>query len=386
MDLLEYEGKALFAEVGLVVPKSVLAATPNDAVAAATELGLPVVVKAQAKTGGRGNAGGICICQSAGEVRTAADEILRMTIRGKRVQSLLIEEVVDVEREFYVAITASRLHRGPLLVFSGEGGTDIEELAHRDPHAMRRMNIDPLAGLCDYQVRDIVAAATLDASARESKHRLASVVRGLWKLYEQRDATLVEVNPLALTKTGEMVCLDSKVSIDDNALSRQDLTADEPGDEREAKAHAAGLAFVPLDGDIGVMGNGAGLVMSTIDQIAAAGGRAADFCDIGGGARVEKVSAALRAILAGPPVTAVLVNIFGGITRCDTVAEGLVEALNAMKMSVPVVVRLDGNAADEGRKTLTRAAIDSVMVCDSASHAVQTAVSLSRSAGLDGRR
>jgi succinyl-CoA synthetase beta subunit len=389
MDLLEHQGKALFAAAGLPVLPADVAVTPEDAARLAAVVGLPAAVKAQARTGGRGKAGGIRICRSAGEVEAAAAEILAMTIRGKPVVSVLVEQAVEVAREMYLAIVSSRALRGPLLVFAREGGVDIEELAQRDPGAIVRSPIDPLLGICDYQVRDVVAAAALHPEgpgAADARKALGAVVRALWKFYRDRDATLAEVNPLVLTKDGDVVCLDSKVTVDDNALFRQpDLTPDEPADEREAKARRAGLAFVALEGDIGVIGNGAGLVMSTIDQIAAAGGSAADFCDIGGGARADVVVAALEAIFAGPPVAAVLVSVFGGITRCDEVARGLIEALGATGVDAPVVVRLDGNAAEEGRAVLAEARLAGVTVAGSAGEAVRLAVAAAReSAGATG--
>ena len=379
MDLLEYEGKRLFAEAGLPVLPARVAGTVAETAAAAGELGLPVAVKAQVKTGGRGRAGGIRVCRAAAEVEAAADAILGMSIRGHEVRSLLVEQGVEVERELYLAISSSRAVRGPVLIFCREGGVDIEEVARRDPSALVRTPVDALLGLCDYQVRDVVAAAGLGAAANAAGvpagQALAAVVRSLWSLYYDRDATLTEVNPLVLTKQGEVVCLDSKVTIDDNALYRQaDLTRDEGEDGREGKARRAGLAFVPLDGDIGVLGNGAGLVMSTIDQIAAAGGHAANFCDIGGGARAEVVAAALELILAEKRVSALLVSVFGGITRCDEVARGLIDVLGARRLEVPVVVRLDGNAAAEGRAVLAEAGLEGVTVAPDAATAVRAVV------------
>ena len=253
---------------------------------------------------------------------------------------VLVEQGVEVKRELYLAISSSRALRGPVLIFCREGGIDIEEVARRDPGVLVRTPVDPLLGLCDYQVRDVVAAADLGAAETAAgvpaRQALAGVVRALWRLYHDRDATLTEVNPLVLTKQGEVVCLDSKVTIDDNALFRQaDLKRDEGEDEREGKARRAGLTFVPLGGDIGVLGNGAGLVMSTIDQIAAAGGSAADFCDIGGGARAEAVAAALDVIFSTGSVSSLLVSIFGGITRCDEVARGLVQVLGCLLYTSP---------------------------------------------------
>ena len=389
MDLLEYEGKRLFADAGLPVLPARVAGTAAEAAAAADELGLPVAVKAQVKTGGRGKAGGIRVCHSAAEVTAAANEILGMSIRGHEVRTLLVEQGVEVEREMYLAISSSRALRGPVLIFCREGGVDIEEVARRDASALVRTPLDPLLGLCDYQVRDVVASAELgtaeSAAGVPARQALAGVVRTLWRLYHDRDATLTEVNPLVLTKQGEVVCLDSKVTVDDNALYRQtDLKRDEGEDGREGKARRAGLAFVPLDGDIGVLGNGAGLVMSIIDQIAAAGGRAADFCDIGGGARAEVVAAALELILEARQVSALLVSVFGGITRCDEVARGLIEVLGGRRLEVPVVVRLDGNAAAEGRAVLAEAGLEGVTVAPDATAAVSAAVAVAHAAASAG--
>jgi len=382
MDLLEHEGKRLFGDAGLPVLPSFVATTPGEARRAAERLGPHVCVKAQAKTGGRGRAGGIRVCGSADEVEAAAADILRMTIRGHAVESLLVEHAVDVTRELYLAITVSREVRSPLLIFAREGGVDIVELAKRDPDAILRRPIDPLLGLLEYQVRDVVDAAQFGPDQPGGTGvgaALAEACRGLWKLYQDRDATLVEVNPLVLTTGGELLCLDSKMTIDENALFRhRDMVEEPPEDEREAKARAAGLAFVPLSGDIGVIGNGAGLVMSTIDQIEDAGGKAADFCDIGGGARSEVAQAALEALFAGPPVAAVLVNIFGGITRCEDVARGLVEAIGAAGVDAPVVVRLDGNAAEEGHAVLEAAALPDLTVARDPGEAVRLVVDIAR--------
>ena len=382
MDLLEHRGKSLFAGAGLPVLPSRLACSPAQAQAAAGELGLPVVVKAQVKSGGRGKAGGIRLCRAEGEVAAAAADILAMSIRGQAVTGVLVEKAVEIARELYLAISSSRAQRGPLLIFSAEGGVDIEEVARRSPAALVRAPVDPLLGLCDYQVRDVVAAAALDPElaapdGTPARQALAGVVRALWRLYYDSDATLCEINPLVVTGPGEVVCLDSKVTIDDNALYRHaelKAEAEAGAEDREARARKAGLAFVALDGDIGVLGNGAGLVMSTIDQIAAAGGSAADFCDIGGGARAEVVAAALDVILSAGTVSALLVSIFGGITRCDEVARGLVQVLGQARVDVPVVVRLDGNAAAEGRAVLAEARLPGLTVAAGAAEAVRLAV------------
>lgn len=382
MDLLEHQGKILFAGAGLPVLPSRLALSPAEAQTAAGELGLPAVVKAQVTTGGRGKAGGIRVCATEAAVAAATADIMGMTIRGHGVSCVLVEQAVEIARELYLAISSSRAQRGPVLIFSAEGGVDIQEVARRNPAALVRTPVDPLLGLCDYQVRDIVAAAALDPElagpdGTPAKQSLAGVVRVLWRLYRDSDATLCEINPLVVTTSGEVVCLDSKVTIDDNALYRHaDLKAeaDAGAQDREARARQAGLAFVALDGDIGVLGNGAGLVMSTIDQIAAAGGSAADFCDVGGGARAEVVAAALDVILSTGTVSALLVSIFGGITRCDEVARGLVQVLGRARVDVPVVVRLDGNAAAEGRAVLADAGIPGLTVAAGVAEAVRLAV------------
>jgi len=395
VDLLEHRGKSLFAGAGLPVLPSRLAFLPAEAQAAARELGLPVVVKAQVKSGGRGKAGGIRLCRAEGEVASAAADILAMSIRGQAVTCVLVEQAVEIARELYLAISTSRAQRGPLLIFSAEGGVDIEEVARRNPAALVRTPVDPLLGLCDYQVRDVVAAAALGAElagpdGTPVKQSLAGVVGALWRLYRDSDATLCEINPLVVTASGEVVCLDSKVTIDDNALYRHaDLKAESDAgvEDREARARKAGLAFVALGGDIGVLGNGAGLVMSIIDQITAAGGSAADFCDLGGGARAEVVAAALDVILSMGSISALLVSIFGGITRCDEVARGLVEVLGQARVDVPVVVRLDGNAAAEGRAVLAEARLPGVTVAAGAAEAVRLAVAVAAAhAGLDTRR
>ena len=388
MDLLEHQGKRLFADAGLPIPAARLASSPSEARAAARELALPLVVKAQVRSGGRGKVGGIRVCATEDDVAAATGEILAMSIREHRVSYVLVEQAVEIARELYLAISCARTRRVPLLVFSATGGVDIEQVARRDPAALVRTSIDPLLGLCDYQIRDVVAAAALEAKLAAPdgvpvRQALAALVRALWRLYQESDATLCEVNPLVVTTTGELVCLDSKVTIDDNALYRHGelkSVAHAAKDDREARAHAAGLAFVALDGDVGVLGNGAGLVMSTIDQIAAAGGAAADFCDIGGGARAELVEEALEVILSEERATALLVSIFGGITRCDEVARGLVQALGRARVVVPVVVRLDGNAAAEGRAVLAAARLPGVTVAASATEAVGFAVAAAAAA------
>jgi succinyl-CoA synthetase beta subunit len=371
MDLLEHQGKALFAAAGLPVPAGKPAGTADAAADAAAELGLPVAVKAQVRTGGRGKAGGVRVCRTLDEAKTAAAEILAMTIRERPVEAVLVEQGVAVAHEAYLAFVLSRHHRAPLVVFAAEGGVDVEEIARTRPEAVLKLPVDPLLGLCDYQARDVAAAAVAAAAQRApladpaaTAQRIAAVVKGLWKVYRDSDATLVEVNPLVVTESGDAVCLDAKVTLDDNALWRHaDLAPLGPvPDAREARAREAGLSYISLDGDIGVIGNGAGLVMSTLDQLAAAGGRAANFCDVGGGASAGSVALALELILSGAGVRAIAVNIFGGITRGDQVAGGLIQALRDTPAAagLPVFVRLDGTAAADGRARLAEAGLGNV--------------------------
>ncbi len=385
MDLLEHQGKALFAAAGLPVPAGRPADTAAAAAGIAADIGCPVAVKAQVRTGGRGKAGGVRVCRAPGEVEAVAAEILAMSIRGRRVESVLVERGVAIAHECYLAFAMSRHHRAPLMVFAAEGGVDVEELARTRPAAVLKTPVDPLLGLCDYQARDVAAAAVAAArrapqavrgpraadavtagsaafpggDATATAKRIAGVAKGLWSVYRECDATLVEVNPLVVTAEGEAVCLDAKVTVDDNALWRHpDLAPLGPApDERERRAREAGLSYITLDGDIGVIGNGAGLVMSTLDQLAAAGGRAANFCDVGGGASAASVALALELILTGAGVRAIAVNIFGGITRGDQVARGLIQALRdtTAAVGVPVFVRLEGTAAKEGRALLAEA-------------------------------
>ena len=384
MDLLEHQGKRLFAEAGLPILPSVTAATILEAREAAASIGLPVVIKAQVKTGGRGKAGGVRVCRTPEEVAAVVPEVLGMTIHGRHVSSVLVEQAVDIDREMYLAIAASRAERGPVLVFSRFGGVDIEEVARDNAEAIVRRPLDPLLGPVDYQVRDVLTAAALEPAAATSAGRplaeeLAAVVHALWRLYRDRDATLVEINPLVLTARGDLVCLDSKITIDDNALYRQtDLAEARVEDAAEAQARHAGISYVSLDGDIGVIGNGAGLVMSTLDQIVAAGGSAADFCDIGGGGRAEVVTEALTLIMSSQRVNAILVSIFGGMTRGDEVARGLLEALAAARLDVPVVLRLDGNTASKGRAILAEADVEGLTIAASASEAVRLVVAAAR--------
>ncbi|MBM3147504.1 MAG: ADP-forming succinate--CoA ligase subunit beta [Actinobacteria bacterium] len=386
MDLFEWHGKRLFAAAGIPVPRGAVARTVDEACAAAETLGFPVVAKAQVLTGGRGKAGGVRTAGSTGELAAVARHIFDLTIRGCAVDSLLIEETLAIRHELYLAVTLDRRRRRPLLLVSAEGGMDIEQVARERPGSLSRAPLDPLLepsqavhqGAWD-ALSGAAAAARLDGGLRDDLVDLAAAV---YRLYRDHDATLVELNPLAVVEGagngGRLMALDAKVTVDENALFRQpDLAAWRTGeDERERRAREAGVTYVTLDGDVGVIGNGAGLVMSTLDLIAAAGGRAANFCDIGGGARADQIAAALQIVTADERVRGLLVNVFGGITRGDEVARGLLAGLRQLPdRSLPMVVRLDGNNAAAGR-TLLVAERPGLAVMETPWGAVRQVVSL----------
>ncbi|MGH2703595.1 MAG: ADP-forming succinate--CoA ligase subunit beta [Actinomycetota bacterium] len=353
MDLLEHEGKELLRRWGVPVPDGRVAAGPDEAAATASALGAPVVVKAQVPIGGRGKAGGIRRASTPDEAAAAAAAILNMEIRGHRVERVLVEPASDIAAELYAAVTLDRSAGRPLVILSTRGGMDIEEVAAAEPEAIARVPADPLIGLGDFQVRKLLFAAGVPAEARDG---VAMLLRALYRVFVEADAGLVEVNPLVLTRDGRVLALDAKVSIDDSALFRhpelEHVRRRPSRDPQERAAAERGLNFIKLDGSVGIIGNGAGLVMATLDLVALAGGRAANFLDVGGGAGAEVLAASLEVILSDPAVRAVLVNIFGGITRCDLVATGIVQALGHVEVRVPIVVRLDGTNADEGRHIL----------------------------------
>lgn len=352
MDLFEYQGKELFATAGIPLPAGRVATTPAEAADAAAALGGRVVLKAQVATGGRGKAGGVKVVDGPEEARAVAADILAMRIRGQAVAALLVEAAVDIEAEYYAAVTFDRRAGSAVFMFSAQGGMDIEEAPEG---SMASVVVDPLLGLADFQVRCLVFDASIDPRARADAFAL---LPKLYQLFVGVDATLVEINPLALTPAG-LVALDAKVTVDDSALFRHPELHAYHGtraqDPQEEMAARASLNFVKLDGDIGIIGNGAGLVMSTLDVVSQAGGAPANFLDVGGGAGADVLANALEVVLAGP-VRSVLVNIFGGITRCDAVATGILEALRRTPVSVPIVVRLEGTNAPEGRAILAAAA------------------------------
>jgi len=353
VDLFEHQGKDLFARYGLPVPSGEVASSPEDAVAAATRLGLPVVVKAQVHTGGRGKAGGVKLAADLDAVRGHASDILGLDISGHIVRRLWIEEASDIAEEYYASFTLDRSARKHLGMLSAEGGVEIETVAERDPGAIARIHIDPVDGLSQQACRQWVEAARIPEAVADA---VAAVLETLYRAYVDADADLVEVNPLIVTSAGEVVLLDSKVTLDGNSTFRHDdyaaYDATQTRDEREQAAHAKGLQYVGLEGSVGVIANGAGLAMSTVDVVNQVGGRPANFLDIGGGANAEVMSNALEVINNDPAVRSILINIFGGITRGEEIANGIIEATRRVDIDSPIVIRLDGTNATEGRELL----------------------------------
>jgi succinyl-CoA synthetase beta subunit len=353
MDLLEYQGKQLFAEHGVPVPEGRHATTASEARAAADELGYPVVIKAQVQIGGRGKAGGIKLANDADEVEAHAKDILGMDIRGLTVHEIWVERASDIAAEYYAAVVFDRSAKKPLLMLSAAGGMDIEAVAE---DKIARLHVDPLVGLRPEEARRLVSESGIDPDVSEP---VAAMLAKLYDLFVATDSMLVEVNPLIVTGDRQVVALDAKVTVDDNALFRQPKVAEmrnpSAEDPQEQMAKERGVTYVKLDGEVGILGNGAGLVMSTLDVIAQAGGRPANFLDVGGGAKAEEIVAALEVLLSDPKVKAVLFNIFGGITRCDEVARGILQALEQIDVRVPIVVRLDGTNDKEGRQILADA-------------------------------
>lgn len=356
MKLHEYQSKAIFHRYGVPIPKGRTTTMASEAKHFAEELGGKVVIKAQVLVGGRGKAGGIRLAKTPKEAEELATTILGMEIKGLPVRKILVDEAVSFEKEIYLGITNDRGARRPVMMASAAGGVDIEEVARVSPEKIIKIHIDPLLGLREYQARDLAVSIDLPRPLWRS---FAEVAYGLWKAYTENDATLAEINPLVITSDKKLLALDGKMVVDDNALFRhpdlvemRDLDAE---DWAEVEARKFGLSYISLDGEIGCMVNGAGLAMATMDIIKLCGGEPANFLDIGGGAGAEKVAAALRIILSDPKVKAVLFNIFGGITRCDEVARGILTALAEVKPNIPMVVRLVGTNAEEGRRLLAEA-------------------------------
>ena len=386
MKLHEYQSKFLFADYGIPIPQGKVATTADEAYDIARELGGVVVVKAQVHVGGRGKAGGVKVARDAEEARLHADNILGMDIKGLTVERVLVDPGADIQQEVYLAITNDRSEGKPLIMTSMEGGMDIEELNRERPEAIIREHIDPIMGLQNYQMTNIASAMGLP---RAQWRRFGKILNGLYQCYSASDAELAEINPLVITGAGELLAVDGKVIIDDNALYRQPAlteqrdTGGEPESERQARE--AGITYIKLDGQIGCMVNGAGLAMTTMDMTKlygdADGIGPANFLDIGGGATPEQVAAALRIILSDSNVKCVLFNIFGGITRCDEVAHGILTAYNEVNPAVPMVIRLQGTNAAEGSNIINEARIPNIRSADTLTEAAQLAVAAVKEQG-----
>jgi len=356
-----------------------VAFSPQEVYEIAKELGGPVVVKAQVLAGGRGKAGGVKLAQTPEEAQQCAEQILGMDIRGHKVLKVLVDPASKIEAEIYLGVTNDRTARKPLVMASAEGGMEIEEVSRTTPEKIVREHVDLFLGLRDYQIRNLAYGIRLP---RELWKQFSQIASGLYRCYVESDATLAEINPLVIEQGGHLLAVDGKMSIDDNALFRHpDLahmrdTSAEP--EAETQARAAGLSYIKLDGEIGCMVNGAGLAMATMDMTKLFGGSPANFLDIGGGAKAETVAAALRIILADPNVKVVLFNIFGGITRCDEVAMGILSALRDLQVNLPMVVRLVGTNEEEGRRLLREASLPNMVTATTLAEAAQKAVEAAR--------
>ena len=359
MDLHEHQGKELFRRHGIPVSEGRLATTPAEARAAADAIGYPVVVKAQVLIGGRGKAGGIKLAADADEVEARAGEILGMDIRGHVVRKVWIERASDIAREYYLSLTFDRSAKKPLYMFTTQGGMEIEEVAATSPDALVRLHVDPLEGAHPWHARRLVHDGGVTDPGEQKQ--IAAIATKLYDVFVSTEAMLCEINPLIVTPEGEVRALDSKFTVDDNALFRHPEIAEmrdvEAADPLEALARQKGVTYVKLDGEVGVLGNGAGLTMASVDVVTFAGGRPANFCDLGGGGDAQGVVDALEVITRDEQVRAIFFNIFGGITRCDEVARGILQAVGQMALELPIVVRLDGTNAEEGRRILAEAAL-----------------------------
>lgn len=377
MDLFEYQGKSLFARVGVPVPDGRLAISPTEARTAADAIGGTVVVKAQVQVGGRGKAGGIKVADSPRAAEEAAGQILGMDIKGHTVHSVWVEQASDIAAEYYVSFTLDRSARKHLAIVSARGGVDIEGVAESDPEAVVKLHIDPVVGLTDWQARELVYRGKLEPTAARAA---TAALKKLYEAFVSLDCDLVEVNPLILTGSGEIVALDSKVTLDSNAFFRHpdfgEFEAAFHRDPIEAKAKERDLNFIKLEGSVGIIGNGAGLVMSTLDIVDLVGGSASNFLDVGGGAGADTILNALEVLTHDETVKSVLINIFGGITRCDLVAQGIIEALDRLELPWPIVVRLDGTNADAGRALLAGSRHEKLIPASTMREAAERAVQL----------
>jgi succinyl-CoA synthetase beta subunit len=381
VDLYEYQGKQLFARFGIPVSEGDVATTPEQARAIAERIGAMVTIKAQVLVGGRGKAGGIKLAKTPAEAEEHARNILGMDIRGHVVRTLWVERSSDIEREYYFSITFDRGAKKPLFMLTTEGGIDIEQVAAETPEKLARLHVDPLEGFQPHHARELCFAASIPP---EQMKQASDIMARAYKAFVETDAMLVEINPLIVTPEGNLHALDSKYTVDDNALYRhpdiaemRDLAALDP---QERMARERGVTYVKLDGTVGILGNGAGLVMSTLDVVAGAGGTPANFLDVGGGAQADEIVTALEVLLSDDKVRAVLFNVFGGITRCDEVANGVLAALERLDVKVPIVVRLDGTNDVEGRKILSDAAPPNVFVESTMLGAANRVVELAGSA------
>jgi succinyl-CoA synthetase beta subunit len=377
MDLYEYQGKQFFASYGIPVSPGEAVTTVDDAVAAAERIGYPVVVKAQVQVGGRGKAGGIKLAESADEVRTHASNILGMDIKGHTVETLWIELASDIAEEYYASFTLDRSAKKHLGMLSAQGGVEIEAVAESDPDAIAKIWIDPVDGLTEDAARAWVQDAKLNPDATDGA---VDILVKLYRAYTEGDADLTEINPLILKPTGEVHALDAKVTLDANSVFRhpdyEQYEATQVRDEREQAAHDKGLQYVGLEGSVGVIANGAGLAMSTVDIVNQVGGKPANFLDIGGGANADVMAGALEVINNDPEVKAIFINIFGGITKGDEVANGIISAMERVQIDVPIVIRLDGTNADEGRALLQPHLSDTLRMASTMVEAAETAVAL----------
>ena len=378
MDLYEYQGKELFRRFGIPVSEGRLATTPGEARAAAEEIGGQVVVKAQVLTGGRGKAGGIKLADGPDDAERKAEDILGLDINGHVVRKLWVESASEIAKEYYLSATFDRGAKKVLFMLTTEGGIEIEEVAARSPEALARLHVDPLEGFQPYQARRVIYGAGIDDP--DEQKQILAIVERLYRCFVESDALLCEINPLIVTPEGEVRALDSKFTVDENALYKhEDIAAmrdPEAYPPEERAAREKGVTYVKLDGDVGILGNGAGLVMSTLDVIALVGGQPANFCDLGGGGDAQGVVDALEVITADPQVKSILFNIFAGITRCDVVARGILQALSEITIEHPIVVRFDGTNAEEGREILAEAAPPNLHVEPTMLEAARRAVEL----------
>jgi succinyl-CoA synthetase beta subunit len=378
VDLYEYQGKQLFARFGIPVSDGRLAMAPEEARAAAEAIGGPVVVKAQVLTGGRGKAGGVKLAKDPADAEAKARDILGLDINGHVVRKVWIEQASDIAKEYYLSITFDRGTKQPLFMLTTEGGIEIEQVARENPDALARLHVDPLEGFQPYQARRLIYGAAIEDPGEQKQ--ILGIIEKLYRCFVESDAMLTEINPLIVTPDGEVRALDSKFTVDDSALFRHPDIAEmrdvEAADPHERLAREKGVTYVKLDGDVGILGNGAGLAMSTVDVVVVAGGRPANFCDLGGGGDAQGVVDALEVITSDELVRSIFFNLFGGITRGDEVARGILTALEQMKIELPIVVRLDGTNAEEGRRLLTEAAPANLHVEPTMLEAAQRAVEL----------